>query len=131
MSNINGLTRFRRGALTASGMATAAVILTLGTAGSAAAEYVVEKKFTIAPSGTINVEIKCAEGMYLDQTDYSSKNRAVPRGIEVIEGAFGVGVTMFVDPMAPPNGPWDYAGGTATNWDPTKSQDVIIKAHCR
>lgn len=132
MLNIHGLTGFRRGARSASGMATAAGILALGTAGTAAAGYGdVEQKYTIKPSDSIQVVIVCPDGMFLNQTDYSSKTRHVPQGIEVIEGATGVGVSLLPGPFGSTHGPFSNATGTATNWDPTQSQDVIIRAHCR
>lgn len=100
------------------------------TAGVAAADQVVENQYTIKGSDSISVAIHCPDGMVLNNTDYSSKDRAVPYGVEVIEAGTAVGVNMGSQTTGDQYSKrMKAASGTATNWSPF-SQDVIIKGHC-
>lgn len=72
-----------------------------------------------------------ADVPYLVNQDFSP-GRVVPRGVEVVESALGIGVTI---PKTYVNDPWVTARGSggfaasATNWD-FVGHKVAVKLHC-
>lgn len=128
--NHHALRRMRTAAVSGT-LAALTVGGALLAAGTASADQVVQNTYTIAGSNSINVAIHCPDGMVLNNTSYSSNDRAVPHGVEVIEAGTAVGVNMgspsTIDDI---NGKrFKSASGTATNWSPF-TQDLIIKGHC-
>lgn len=125
----SGRRRYLSTTIAAGALASFAAGLALTTAGTASADIATpEQLYTINGSDSIKVSIRCpGNAPYLKSRNYS--DRYVPYGIEVIEGATGVNVSI-VNVYKNAVGSAVGAYGTATNWDPTKPQDVIIKAHC-
>lgn len=60
-----------------------------------------------------------------------SPGRLVPRGVEVIESGFGIGVHIpYTATYGPGMTAHGFEGGNATNWDLFGEQSLLIRLHC-